>query len=137
MKSDNGWLHTGDIARVDEDGLVYIVDRKKDIIKYAGYQISPTEIETVILKVPGVVAVCVTGIPVPGNDLPVALVVKALDSELTEEMIIDTVAESMVDFKHLRGGAYFVNAFPMTPSGKILRRKCRDIAVELYNETQN
>ncbi|EAT45818.1 AAEL002940-PA [Aedes aegypti] len=137
MKSEDGWLQTGDIARVDEDGLFYIVDRKKDIIKYAGYQISPTEIEMVIMKIPGVVAVCVTGIPVPGNDLPVALVVKALDSEVTEEKIIETVAENMVDFKHLRGGVYFVNAFPMTPSGKILRRTCRDIAVELYNETHN
>ncbi|KXJ77102.1 hypothetical protein RP20_CCG008342 [Aedes albopictus] len=137
MKSEDGWLQTGDIARVDEDGLFYIVDRKKDIIKYAGYQISPTEIETVIMKIPGVVAVCVTGIPVPGNDLPVALVIKALGSEVTEEQIVQTVADNMVDFKHLRGGAYFVNIFPMTPSGKILRRKCRDVAVELYNATHN
>ncbi|XP_062544517.1 uncharacterized protein LOC134211555 [Armigeres subalbatus] len=135
MKTEDGWLRTGDIARVDEDGLFYIVDRKKDIIKYAGYQISPTEIETVIMKVPGVASVCVTGIPVPGNDLPVALVVKASDSEVTEEKIIQMVAENMVDFKHLRGGVYFVDAFPMTPSGKILRRVCRNMAVELYNET--
>ncbi|XP_062537436.1 uncharacterized protein LOC134205833 [Armigeres subalbatus] len=131
--SEDGWLRTGDVARVDEDGFFYIVDRKKDIIKYAGYQISPTEIETVIMKIPGVVAVCVTGIPVPGNDLPVALVIKALNSEVTEEKIIQTVAKNMLNFKHLRGGVYFVTSFPMTPSGKILRRTCRDIAIEFYN----
>ncbi|XP_055641935.1 uncharacterized protein LOC129778835 [Toxorhynchites rutilus septentrionalis] len=116
MLDGEGWLHTGDIARVDEDGLFYIVDRKKDIIKYAGYQISPSEIENVILKIPGVLAVCVTGIPVPGNDLPVALVIKAADSELTEDVIVDAVADSMVDFKRLRGGVYFIDGFPMTPS---------------------
>lgn len=122
---------------MDEDGLFYLVDRKKDIIKYAGYQISPSEIENVIMKVPGVLAVCVTGIPMPGNDLPVALVIKAVGSELKTDAVVSAVAESMVDFKRLRGGAYFVDAFPMTPSGKVLRRKCREIAIERYNESNN
>ncbi|KAL1396546.1 hypothetical protein pipiens_010458 [Culex pipiens pipiens] len=135
MLDADGWLHTGDIARVDEDGLFYIVDRKKDIIKYGGYQISPTEIETVILKMSGVAAVCVTGIPVPGHDLPVALVIRAPESGVTGDEIVQQVERSMVDFKRLRGGVFFVTAFPMTPSGKILRRKCREIAVEMYNET--
>ncbi|XP_055544510.1 uncharacterized protein LOC129729738 [Wyeomyia smithii] len=137
MLDEDGWLHTGDIAYVDEDGLLYVVDRKKDIIKYAGYQISPTEIENVILQVPGVTAVCVTGIPVPGNDLPVALVIKSPGSTVAENDIVDAVASAMVDFKHLRGGVYFVASFPMTPSGKILRRKCREIAIGFFKESNN
>ncbi|XP_053699079.1 uncharacterized protein LOC128746054 [Sabethes cyaneus] len=135
MLDEDGWLHTGDIAYVDEDGIFFVVDRKKDIIKYAGYQISPTEIENVILQVPGVISACVTGIPVPGNDLPVALVIKSPESAVTENDIVDAVASNMIDFKHLRGGVHFVTAFPMTPSGKILRRKCRDIAIEFYNQS--
>ncbi|XP_055606595.1 uncharacterized protein LOC129754504 [Uranotaenia lowii] len=137
MLDQDGWLHTGDIARVDEDGMFFIVDRKKDIIKYSGFQISPSEIESVIFAIPGVVAVCVTGIPIPGHDLPVALVKKVPESEVTEEIIINTVADKLIDFKHLRGGVFFVDSFPMTPSGKILRRKCRDMAIEMFNDGNN
>ncbi|XP_058443734.1 uncharacterized protein LOC131425681 [Malaya genurostris] len=130
------WLHTGDIAYFDEDGLLFIIDRKKDIIKYAGYQISPSEIEDVILQVPGVNSVCVVGIPVEGNDLPAALVVKFTGSEITENDIVDAVASTMNDIKHLRGGVYFVSELPMTPSGKPLRRKCRDIIICFHNEAK-
>ncbi|XP_058818604.1 uncharacterized protein LOC131681669 [Topomyia yanbarensis] len=136
MLDAEDWVHTGDIASIDEDGLLFIVDRKKDIIKYAGYQISPTEIENVILQVPGVVFVCVVGIPVPGNDLPAALVVKSTGSEVSENDIVDAVSSTLHDLKHLRGGVYFVDELPMTPSGKVLRRKCRDIAVGFYNDAQ-
>ncbi|KAL1396571.1 hypothetical protein pipiens_010441 [Culex pipiens pipiens] len=136
MLDPDGWLHTGDIGRVDEDGLLYIVDRKKDIIKYNGYQISPTELETIIQSVPGVINVCVTGVPVPGNDLPAALVVKRNDEANAEieTVIVETVRARLGDYKQLRGGVYFVAELPMTPSGKILRRGCRDILVAMYNK---
>lgn len=136
MLDSDGWLHTGDIGRVDEDGLLYVVDRKKDIIKYNGYQISPTELETVIQSVPGIINVCVTGVPVPGNDLPAALVVKRNDEANAEieTVIVETVRARLGDYKQLRGGVYFVKELPMTPSGKILRRGCRDILVTMYNK---
>lgn len=134
MLDKDGWLHTGDIGRVDEDGLLYVVDRKKDIIKYNGYQISPTELETIIQSIPGVINVCVTGVPVPGNDLPAALVVKQDDEAAEiEQLINQTLQAKLGNYKQLRGGVYFAKELPMTPSGKILRRSCRDILVEMYN----
>ncbi|XP_058829044.1 probable 4-coumarate--CoA ligase 1 [Topomyia yanbarensis] len=133
MLDGDGWLHTGDIGRFDEDGLLFIVDRKKDIIKYNNYQISPSEIERVILQVPGVANVCVVGIPVPGNDLPAALVTSTVGVKITKDDIMKIVESDLSNYKHLRGGVYIVDTLPMTPSGKVVRRKCRDIAVELYN----
>uniref|UniRef100_A0A1Q3FMI4 Putative acyl-coa synthetase n=1 Tax=Culex tarsalis TaxID=7177 RepID=A0A1Q3FMI4_CULTA len=70
MLDGEGWLHTGDIGRFDEDGLMYVVDRKKDIIKYGNYQISPSDVEAVVQGIAGVAAVCVVGITQEnGNDL--------------------------------------------------------------------
>ncbi|XP_055609106.1 uncharacterized protein LOC129756297 [Uranotaenia lowii] len=130
----NGWIHSGDIGRIDKDGYLYIVDRKKDIIKYLSYQISPTEIETIIQSIPGVVNVCVAGVPVPGSDLPAALVVKSKDMSLTEESIDRVVRQKLSDYKQLRGGIHLVESLPMTPSGKVMRRSCRDIMEEFYTK---
>ncbi|XP_055616338.1 uncharacterized protein LOC129762263 isoform X2 [Toxorhynchites rutilus septentrionalis] len=128
-----GWLHTGDIGRFDEDGLLYVIDRKKDIIKYNGYQISPSEIESVIQSMPGIINVCVTGVPVPGSDLPAALVVKSNGTDVDRDGIHQLVENKLGSYKQLRGGVYFTSVLPMTPSGKILRRKCRDIVTGMYN----
>lgn len=133
----DGWIHTGDIGFFDVEGYLHIVDRKKDILKYRNFQISPTEIENILLNCDGVLNACVVGIPdFVAIDLPAAVVVrKQLGKKVTSEEIQNIVKENCSDFKQLRGGVYFVDNLPLTPSGKILRRKVRDIAVELYNTT--
>lgn len=133
---ENGFLHSGDIGHFDEDGYLYVVDRKKDILKYMNYQISPSEIENTVLKHPGVKHVCVVGVPdVVCIDLPAAVVVRNTDDiELNEGDIYDLVKSKLSDAKQLRGGVYFVDSIPMTPSGKLLRRLVREIVVNLYNQ---
>ena len=100
------------------------------------FQISPTELEEVILKCPGVEAVCVLGIPIELNELIGALIVKVKGSLLTEKEIYDFVASQVIDYKNLRGGIYFVDKLPMTLTGKLLRRKAREIAIEFYSRVK-
>lgn len=90
---EDGWMHSGDIGRFDDDGYLYFVDRKKDMMKYCGYQISPTELEAIVLGASGVSAVCVVGVPDEEfNDLATAFVVRRNDEEyVTEEEIFDLV----------------------------------------------
>lgn len=123
MLDSEGWLHTGDVCKFDEDGLLYITDRCKELIKYKGFQIAPAELEALILTIPQVMDVVV--IPVPdevGGEIPRAYVVKRPDTEVTEEEICDFVAEKVNPNKKLRGGVRFTDAIPKSASGKILRR---------------
>ncbi|XP_055523863.1 probable 4-coumarate--CoA ligase 1 [Wyeomyia smithii] len=140
MLDKEGWLHTGDIGRFDEDGILFVVDRKKDIIKYNNFQISPSEIETVISTLPGVANVCVVGIPITGNDLVTALVTRSGNGDVSETDVHQVVERELADFKRLRGGVHFIEKIPLTPSGKVLRKVCRDTAIEFFNncsDTQN
>lgn len=132
---EEGYLHTGDNGFFDDEGYLYIVDRKKDILKYKGYQISPSEIEAIILNCPGVSNVCVVGVPdFVCADLPAAVIVrKQFGPRITAEEIKNILMEKCSDSKQLRGGIYFVDSLPLTPSGKVVRRKVRDIAIELYH----
>lgn len=128
-----GWLRTGDLGHFDEDGYLFIVDRIKEIMKSKGYHISPSEIEELILEIPEVADACVVGIPdLLTVNLPAVLIVKALNKEITEDVIAKYVADRKPHYKHLTGGVYFVDSFPRTPSGKILRRKAREVAEQLY-----
>lgn len=132
----DGFVHSGDIGHFDDDGYLYIVDRLKDILKYMNFQISPSEIENTILKHPGVKQVCVVGVPdVMCTDLPAAVVVPNRDvEEITEADIHAVVKSKLSDAKQLRGGVYFADAIPMTPSGKLLRRLVREMVMNLYNQ---
>lgn len=83
-----GWLHTGDVGHFDENGFLYLVDRKKDIIKYGNHQISPSELENIILRCSGVANVCVVGVPDDVSiDLPAAVIVRAAGHDVTSEEI--------------------------------------------------
>uniref|UniRef100_A0AAG5DX48 AMP-dependent synthetase/ligase domain-containing protein n=1 Tax=Anopheles atroparvus TaxID=41427 RepID=A0AAG5DX48_ANOAO len=129
----DGWIRTGDIGHIDADGLLYIVDRKKDIIKYAGFQISPAELEALIRLVPGVLDCCVVGVPVEGSDLPAVLVMRApgpVGASLEPAQVEQHVRERVADCKRLRGGVYFAPELPLTPSGKVMRRKCLELVLE-------
>lgn len=119
----DGWLYTGDIARMDEDGYFYIVDRKKELIKPGGFQVWPREIEEVICDHPDVLEAGVAGIPDPyrGETVKAWVVVKP-GATLTEEQIKDWCSESLADFK-VPDQVEFRDELPKTTIGKILRRE--------------
>jgi long-chain acyl-CoA synthetase len=119
----DGWLYTGDIARMDEDGFFYIVDRKKELIKPGGYQVWPREVEEAISANPKVLEVGVAGIPDPyrGETVKAWVVVKPGET-LTEDEIKAWCKERLAAFKvptHIE----FRNELPKTTVGKILRRE--------------
>jgi acyl-CoA synthetase (AMP-forming)/AMP-acid ligase II len=115
-----GWLHTGDIGYVDEDGHFFIVDRAKELIKYKGFQVPPAELEAVLLTHPCIADAAV--IPYPDDEageVPKAVVV--LKTEAEKNSILDFVAERVAPHKRIRY-LEFVEQIPKSPSGKILRR---------------
>jgi acyl-CoA synthetase (AMP-forming)/AMP-acid ligase II len=121
-----GFLHTGDIACVDSDGCVYIVDRLKELIKYKGYQVPPAELEALLLTHPGVADAAVVGVTdaESGEEIPKAFVVRQSGAELTAEAVIDFVAEHVAPYKKVRE-VEFIDAVPKSASGKILRKDLR------------
>ncbi|MGB5519978.1 MAG: AMP-binding protein [Gammaproteobacteria bacterium] len=123
--SNDGWLHTGDIAFMDEEGFVQIVDRKKDMVLVSGFNVYPNEVESVIAQHPGVLEVGVIGIPdEKSGEAVVAIVVKS-DPALTEEAIIDYCKENLTGYKRPRH-VFFADELPKTNVGKILRRELRE-----------
>jgi acyl-CoA synthetase (AMP-forming)/AMP-acid ligase II len=116
----DGWLRTGDVGYVDEDGYFYIVDRVKEMIKYKGLQIAPAELEAVLLTHPAVADAAVIPSPDPeAGEVPKAFVV--LKGAATAEELMDYVAARVAPFKKIRR-IEFVEQIPKSPSGKILRR---------------
>jgi acyl-CoA synthetase (AMP-forming)/AMP-acid ligase II len=120
----DGWLHTGDIGRVDERGYLYVVDRVKELIKYHGYQVPPAELEAVLLTDDRVADAAVIGVQAEGNEVPKAFVVPMPGSGLTEQDVMDYVAERVAPYKKIRQ-VEFIDAVPKAASGKILRRELR------------
>jgi acyl-CoA synthetase (AMP-forming)/AMP-acid ligase II len=118
----DGWLHTGDIGYADEDGHFFIVDRKKELIKYKGFQVAPAELEALLLTHPAVADCAV--IPVPDEEAgeePKAYVVLKPDRAATGEELMTFVAAHVAPHKKIRR-VEFVEQIPKSPSGKILRR---------------
>ncbi|MEP6480661.1 MAG: AMP-binding protein [Rhodoglobus sp.] len=122
---DEGFLHTGDIARVDENGAFWIVDRLKELIKYKGYQVAPAELEALLLTHPGIADAAVVGAPDDeGQEVPKAFVVLAPGAELDEAGVMSFVAEHVAPHKKVRQVA-FIEVVPKSSSGKILRKDLR------------
>uniref|UniRef100_A0A0D9XR81 4-coumarate--CoA ligase n=1 Tax=Leersia perrieri TaxID=77586 RepID=A0A0D9XR81_9ORYZ len=118
-----GWLKTGDICYIDQDGFLFVVDRLKELIKYKAYQVPPAELELVLQSLPEIVDAAV--IPYPHEEagqIPMALVVKQSGSKLTEAEIMNNVAKQVAPYKKIRK-VVFVESIPKSPSGKILRRE--------------
>jgi len=122
----SGWLHTGDIVHIDEDGYVYVVDRLKEMIKYKGFSIAPAELEALLHQHPQVEDVAVVG---KANDeageIPKAFVVLKQGETTEEKGIMDFVRGKIAAFKEIRE-VEFIDQIPKSPSGKILRRKLRE-----------
>ncbi|PXY30738.1 AMP-binding protein [Prauserella flavalba] len=119
-----GWLHTGDIARVDDHGVFWIVDRLKELIKYKGYQVAPAELEAVLLSHPGVLDAAVIGVPhAEGGEAPKAFVVPRPGVEAGD--VLAWVAERVAPYKKVRA-LEFVDSIPKSPTGKILRRVLKE-----------
>lgn len=122
----DGWLHTGDIGRVDEAGNWFIVDRVKELIKYKGYQVAPAELEAVLLAHPDIADAAVIGVlDDDGNEVPKAFVVVMPGSALTADKVMAFVAGKVAPYKKVRR-VEFITTVPKAASGKILRRELRD-----------
>jgi acyl-CoA synthetase (AMP-forming)/AMP-acid ligase II len=122
----DGWLHTGDLAVVDEHQHVSIVDRVKELIKYKGFQVPPAELEALLVAHPKVADVAVIGIPdIEAGEIPKAFVVPTPGDAPTVEELQAYVAGHVASYKQVRL-VEFVAEIPKSASGKILRRMLRD-----------
>lgn len=133
MIDAEGFIKTGDIGRFDEHGDLYHTGRKKELMKYFGFQIAPSEIDAYLTESPDIESACVAGIPDAMGDQPAAVIVRANGSNITEADVANLVAGHFSDHCKLRGGVYFVKSLPTTPSGKVLRNKVKEMIIEFRN----
>ena len=121
----NGWLHTGDLGRMDEEGFIYIVDRKKDVVISGGENIYPVEIEAVLLKHPKVRDVAVIGVPDERLGEVVTAVIEPKETETLTQKEVSTFCEGNLP-RYRRPRYIFFDQVPRSPSGKIEKPKLRE-----------
>jgi len=122
----NGWLYTGDIGKMDQDGYFYVTDRKKDLIKYKGYSVYPREVEDVIYEHTAVKLCAVVGKPDPiAGEIPKAFIVLKEGAKADGEEIVKFVKTKVAPFKAIRE-VEFRTELPMTAVGKVLHRTLRE-----------
>jgi long-chain acyl-CoA synthetase len=124
-----GWLHTGDMAKMDPAGFFYIVDRKKDMILVSGFNVYPNEIEDVIATMPGVLEVAAVGVPDDKSGEAVKVVIVRKDPNLSAEQVKAFCKDNLTGYK-LPKIVEFRTELPKTNVGKILRRELRDSATK-------
>jgi long-chain acyl-CoA synthetase len=123
----SGWLYTGDIAKMDEEGYFYIVDRLKDTIKYKGYSVSPAEVENVLYTHPSIKECAVVGKPDSvAGEIPIAYVVLKEGATVTKDELIEYCRKRIAAYKRIRE-VEFVAELPKNVAGKILRRALRNM----------
>lgn len=123
--TEDGWLHTGDIAKIDEKGFVYIVDRKKDMILVSGFNVYPNEIEDVVASHPSVLEVAAVGVPDNHSGEVVKIFVVKKDEKLEDAELIEFCREHLTGYKVPRF-VEFRDELPKTNVGKILRRELKE-----------
>ncbi|XP_002285921.1 probable CoA ligase CCL5 isoform X2 [Vitis vinifera] len=124
----NAWLRTGDLCYIDDDGFLFVVDRLKEVIKYKGYQVPPSELEALLLTHPEIVDAAV--VPFPDKEVgqyPMAYIHRKAGSCLSEDAVMDFISKQVAPYKRIRRVA-FVASIPKTPSGKILRKDLIQLA---------
>ncbi|KAF9257524.1 amp dependent CoA ligase [Marasmius fiardii PR-910] len=145
----DGWVRTGDEAKVDRNLSLWVLDRIKEIMKVRGFQVAPAELEGCILDHPDVSDVCVVGVPDDfSGEVPLAFVVPT--QEVAQRMkndpsvatgikasIVKHVADNKVAYKRLVGGVEFIETIPKNSSGKLLRRVLRDQAKSLREKVKS
>jgi long-chain acyl-CoA synthetase len=127
----DGWLHTGDVATMDDDGYFQIVDRKKDMILVSGFNVYPNEVEAVLAEHPGIAEVCVLGTPDPlCGEAVVAFVVRK-DPSLTAEQVRQHAKTALTNYK-VPKTIVFRDELPKSTVGKILRKDLKDAAAQAH-----
>ena len=127
-----GWFHSGDLATVDADGYLYVVDRKKDMIKTGGENVASREVEETIYLLPGVAEVAVVGVPHPyWIEAIVAVVVVRDGASLDAEEVIAHCRTELAGFK-VPKDVLFASELPKNPSGKVLKRDLREHYADLF-----
>jgi long-chain acyl-CoA synthetase len=121
--TEDGWLNTGDVGRIDEDGYFYIVDRTKDMIIRGGYNVYPREIEEVLYEHPAVAEAAVIGIPHDslGEEVGAAVALKK-DAAVTPDELREYVKARVAAYKYPRQ-VWLVDTLPKGPTGKLLKRE--------------
>ncbi|EAT34122.1 AAEL013611-PA [Aedes aegypti] len=130
LLTPDSFIKTGDIGYFDQAGFLFITDRKKEMIRYRGYQIAPAQLEALLMEMPGIVQAVVVATPdkkPPHDELPTALVVRGSDETKTvsKQDILEYVHGKVPDYKQLRGGVFFVKSLPKTANGKINRKEAK------------
>jgi long-chain acyl-CoA synthetase len=124
----DGWLYTGDIGKFDQDGYLYIVDRKKDMLIYKGYNVYPRDLEEVLNSHPAVAQSAVVGkYHERYGDVPIAFVELVPGGQATEEELLEYANQRLAKYKKIRK-VLIVETLPASAAGKILRRELRDQA---------
>ncbi len=122
------WLRTGDMAKLDEEGYIFLIDRKKDLIKYKGHSVYPREVEEILYEHPAILECTVIGVkdPVAGETIKAFIIPQPeYKGKITDQEIVDWAKENMAAYKYPRI-VEFVGSLPKSAVGKILRRVLRD-----------
>jgi long-chain acyl-CoA synthetase len=127
----DGWLYTGDMGKFDEDGYLYVVDRKKDMLIYKGYNVYPRDLEEVINEHPDVAQSAIVGkTDARHGDMPVAFVELVPEGKVTETELLEFANEKLAKYKKIRK-LIIMDALPASEAGKVLRRELRDQAQDM------
>jgi fatty-acyl-CoA synthase len=120
-----GWFHSGDLATIDDEGYITVVDRKKDMIKTGGENVASREVEEMIYRIPAVSEVAVIGVPHPKwVEAVIAVIVVKQGQALDAQAVLDHCNQHLAGFKTPKS-VVFVEALPKNPSGKLLKRELR------------
>ena len=122
----DGWLHTGDIGKMDEEGYLFITDRLKDMIIYKGYNVYPRELEEILFRHPAVEQCAVVGKPdLDAGEIPVAFLKLTPGQEVTREEVMQFLNSEVAAYKKIRE-VIFMNEIPVSAAGKVLKRELRE-----------
>ncbi|EGC34528.1 hypothetical protein DICPUDRAFT_88289 [Dictyostelium purpureum] len=126
----SGYFKTGDIGYFDDEGQLFIVDRKKELIKSYGYQVAPAELESILLGHPKIADVAVIAVPSSkGGEVPKAFVVLKENAAVSGVEICKWFEPKVSYYKYLRGGIVFIDKIPKSPTGKILRKRLGEFSL--------